>query len=184
MNKTLKETLTKLALETGGDWVVLLPFALYRVHNSPYQMGLTPFEIMFGKAPPIIPRLQHEAIEEFEEARLLQDLRGLQWVHKHIWPKPCALYETGPPPEPHRYCPGDWVYVKRHHQGNLESRWKGPYVVLLTTPTALNVDGIAAWVHYTHAKPADPFADKDNYLTPNPDWRAVKDPVNPLKLKL
>ena len=29
MNRTLKETLTKLALETGGDWVTLLPFALY-----------------------------------------------------------------------------------------------------------------------------------------------------------
>ena len=31
MNRTLKETLTKLALETGRDWVTLLPFALYRM---------------------------------------------------------------------------------------------------------------------------------------------------------
>ncbi|XP_077619740.1 uncharacterized protein LOC144231205 [Crocuta crocuta] len=90
----------------------------------------------------------------------------------------------GSPPEPHRYRPGAWVYVKRHRPGNLESRWKGPYVVLLTTPTALKVDGIAAWVHYTHAKPADPFADKDDYLAPNPDWKAVEVPENPLKLKL
>jgi transposase InsO family protein len=29
MNRTLKETLTKLALETGGDCVVLLPLALF-----------------------------------------------------------------------------------------------------------------------------------------------------------
>ena len=29
MNLTLKETLTKLAIETGGDWVTLLPFALF-----------------------------------------------------------------------------------------------------------------------------------------------------------
>ena len=29
MNRTLKETLTKLAIETGGDWVTLLPFALF-----------------------------------------------------------------------------------------------------------------------------------------------------------
>ena len=35
MNRTLKETLTKSALDTGGDWVTLLPFALYRVRNSP-----------------------------------------------------------------------------------------------------------------------------------------------------
>ena len=29
MNQTLKETLTKLAIETDGDWVTLLPFALF-----------------------------------------------------------------------------------------------------------------------------------------------------------
>ena len=29
MNRTLKETLTKLAIETGGDWVTLLPFVLF-----------------------------------------------------------------------------------------------------------------------------------------------------------
>ena len=29
MNRTLKETLAKLAIETGGDWVTLLPFALF-----------------------------------------------------------------------------------------------------------------------------------------------------------
>ena len=29
MNRTLKETLTKLSLETGADWVVLLPLALF-----------------------------------------------------------------------------------------------------------------------------------------------------------
>ena len=29
MNRTLKETLTKLSLETGTDWVVLLPLTLF-----------------------------------------------------------------------------------------------------------------------------------------------------------
>ena len=45
MNRTLKETLTKLAIETGGDWVTLLPFALFWACNSPYKLNLTPFEI-------------------------------------------------------------------------------------------------------------------------------------------
>ena len=41
MNRTLKETLTKLSIETGGkDWVILLPFALLRVRNSPGRFGL------------------------------------------------------------------------------------------------------------------------------------------------
>lgn len=42
MNRTLREIFTKLVLETAGDWVILLPFAPYRVRNSPYKMGLTP----------------------------------------------------------------------------------------------------------------------------------------------
>ena len=37
MNQTLKETLTKLAIETGGDWVTLLPFALSWACNTPYK---------------------------------------------------------------------------------------------------------------------------------------------------
>lgn len=51
-NSTLKETLMKLTIETGGNWVSLLPYALSRVHNSPYILGLTPFEIMFGRPSP------------------------------------------------------------------------------------------------------------------------------------
>ena len=48
INKTLKDTLTKLTLEIERDWVTLLPFILYKVQNFPYQMGLTPFKVMFG----------------------------------------------------------------------------------------------------------------------------------------
>ena len=47
MNQTLKETLTKLAIETGGDWVTLLPFALFWARNTPYKLNLTPFVILY-----------------------------------------------------------------------------------------------------------------------------------------
>eukprot|EP00071_Canis_lupus_P046274 XP_022279831.1 uncharacterized protein LOC106559347 isoform X3 [Canis lupus familiaris] len=75
---------------------------------------------------------------------------------EQVWPKLRALYETGPPPDPHRYWPGDWVYMQRHQQQTLQPHWKGPYIVILTTPTALKVDGVTPWVHYTHIRPADP----------------------------
>ncbi|XP_058598889.1 uncharacterized protein LOC131519634 [Neofelis nebulosa] len=158
MNRTLKETLTKLTMETGANWVVLLPYALFRVQNSPYKLGLTPFEIMYGVPPPIIPNLQSNVLTEFDDHKLLISLRELQHTHQKVWPRLRAIYENGPPPEPHHYRPGDWVYVRRHKQETLQPWWKGPYGVILTTPTALKVDGIATWIHYTHARPADPFA--------------------------
>ena len=55
MNRTIKETLTKLTLETGTrDWVQLLPLALCRARNTPGPHGLTPFEIIYGSPPPAI----------------------------------------------------------------------------------------------------------------------------------
>lgn len=36
INRTLKETMTKLSLETGiTEWTALLPFALFRARNTP-----------------------------------------------------------------------------------------------------------------------------------------------------
>ena len=55
MNQTLRETLTNLAIETGGDWVTLLPFALFRARNTPYKLNLTPFEILYVRPPHVCP---------------------------------------------------------------------------------------------------------------------------------
>lgn len=154
-------------METGGDWVSLLPFALYRVRNSPYKLALTPFEIMYGVPPPILPNLQSNVFTELDDHELLISLRELQRTHQEVWPRLKAIYETGPPPEPHRYQPGDWVYMRRHQQETLQPQLKGPYIVILTTPTALKVDGTATWTHYTHTQPANPFAVPENFL---PEW--------------
>ena len=51
MNRTLKETLTKLVVETGGDWVALLPFALYWVQNPPTNWDLQPTKLCMGYLP-------------------------------------------------------------------------------------------------------------------------------------
>ena len=58
INQTLKKTLTKLATETGRDWVTLLPVALFRARNTPYQLNLTPFEILYGRPPPYVQYLK------------------------------------------------------------------------------------------------------------------------------
>jgi len=57
--------------------VTLLPFMLYRVPNFPYQMGLTPFEIIFGSFSLIISNLQVGVIAEANNLQLLDDLKGV-----------------------------------------------------------------------------------------------------------
>ncbi|EHB15633.1 Gag polyprotein, partial [Heterocephalus glaber] len=122
-----------------------------------------------------------EVLTELDVQKLLSSLQSLQCVHKDIWPKLKALFKSGSPPKPHRYQPGDWIFVRRHRQKDLEPRWKGPYVTVLTTPTALKVNGIASWVHCTHVRLADPHAVLEDYI---PSWQVSKNRDNPLKLRL
>ena len=49
-------------------------------------MGLTPYEIMFGTSPPIIPNLQSNLIAEMDDWDLLDTMQSVEWVHKEIWP--------------------------------------------------------------------------------------------------
>ena len=154
------------------------------MRNSPYKLGLTPYEIIHGRPPPIIPNLKDNLVkaENDNSLEFLFSLQALQRVHEDVWPKLKELYETGPPPIPHQFQPGDWVLVKRHRQGTLEPRWKGPFQVILTTPTAIKVDGIATWLHFAHAKPVDPFSD---LIGPSKTtWTVDRTKDNPLKLTL
>lgn len=151
MNRTLKETLTKLILETGGnDWTALLPYALFRVRNTPGTSGLTPFELMFGAPPPIYVTVDSKTCPDtssIPSSRLLARLKALETVRKEIWEQLKETYKAGDLQVPHHFEVGDTVLVRRHRAGNLEPRWKGPYLILLTTPTALKVEEIPTWVH-------------------------------------
>ena len=124
MNRTLKETLTKLAVETGRDWVSLLPFALFRVHNSPYKLGLTPFEIVYRSPPPICPVSEGKSKPPLLLHAFQQEMLALSKLYKHIWSLIRIIYESqneGTIPS-HDIGPGDWVWVKRHQSKTLEPR--------------------------------------------------------------
>ncbi|CAD7676208.1 unnamed protein product [Nyctereutes procyonoides] len=125
--------------------------------------------------------LEDIVLAEFDDHRLLFSLQMLQRTHEQVWPKLRALYETGPPPDPHRYRPGDWVYVRRYQHQTLQPLWKGPYLLILTTPTTLKVDRITPWAHYTHVQPADPHSILKDFV---PEWKSQPDKDNPLKLRL
>lgn len=76
---------------------------------------------------------------------------------------------------PHPFPAGDADLVWRQQAENLEPHWKGPYLVLLTTPTVLKVNGIAAWVHVSLLKIAPDVLRNE--------WKLGKT-ANPLKLRL
>ncbi|CAK7305189.1 Pol polyprotein (Fragment) [Vulpes lagopus] len=187
MNRTIKETLTKLTLETGTrDWVQLLPMVLFRLRNTPTRHGLTPYEILYGGPPPVTDLLD-SAIDPLANTPGLQDrLKALQIIQCQIWKLLAAVYRPGDTTDPHPFQIGDSIYVRRHQSRTLEPRWKGPYTVLLTTPTALKVDGTAAWVHASHVKraPSTSTTDASQDGPGEPLQRKLHCTQNPFKIRL
>ena len=59
--------------------------------------------------------------------------------------------------EPPLYDPGSQVLIKVWKDGSpkaqLQPTWKGPYPVILSTPTAVKVPGHNSWIHYSQVKP-------------------------------
>ncbi|XP_017195787.3 uncharacterized protein [Oryctolagus cuniculus] len=182
MNRIIKETLTKLMMETGArDWVELLPMALFRARNTPSAFGLTPYKILYGGPPPIADLLG-PSIDSYATSPCLQTrLRALQLIQKYVWKPLAAVYQSKCPAVPHPFQIGDSVYVRRHQSRTLEPRWKGPYTVLLTTPTAVKVDGIAAWIHASHVKKALP--EGEGPADDSARW-TLQRTQNPLKIRL
>ena len=112
MNRTLKEAMTKLSLETGvTDWTVLLPFALFRARNTPGPLGLTPFEILLGAPPPLTTDPWTMQTETHAPQSLLARLKALETVRKDVWAPLAAAYAPGELKVPHQFQVGDFVYI-------------------------------------------------------------------------
>lgn len=56
----------------------LLPFALLWAQYTPDSRGLTPYKIMFGRLPPLLPKLEEDCLAELDNDSLLKFLQALQ----------------------------------------------------------------------------------------------------------
>lgn len=129
-----------------------LPLALYSVRTTPKQPhGLSPYEILFGGPPKtglyFPQQLQASHSNLLEYVQILQ--RTLNKIHE-------GVYKSIPDPDSvsgiHRIQPGDWVVVKRHVRKPLEPKFDGPHLVLLTTGSAVKLEGKPTWIHASHCK--------------------------------
>jgi hypothetical protein len=61
---------------------------------------------------------------------------------------------------------GDLVYLKSTSTpGHLQEKWRSPFKVILTTPTAAKLAGFPSWVHVQNLKLAAPQKTYQSLLT-------------------
>lgn len=176
MNWTLKQTLAKLCQETGLPWGDMLPVALLKVRCSPgVGTGFLPFEILCGRPLPLINlRGNTRELGDLALHKQLQGL-GLTISQIHKWVTDRIPVSLGITVHPHK--PGHQVWIKDWKKESLRLVWKGPYIVILTTPTALKATGIDAWIHHPRVKPAGPADNRG-------EWETALNPEKPLHLKI
>lgn len=96
---------------------------------------MTLFEVLLGTPPPVTRADQITCDSDLISSKLLfARIKALELLRNQVWNQLKDSYEAGDLSIPHQFQVGDTVLIRRHRAGNLEPRWKGPYLVLLTTP--------------------------------------------------
>uniref|UniRef100_A0A8C3IC13 Murine leukemia virus integrase C-terminal domain-containing protein n=1 Tax=Chrysemys picta bellii TaxID=8478 RepID=A0A8C3IC13_CHRPI len=114
---------------------------------------------------------------------------SLQARLRTLW-KASQFSQTVPLEEQiHLFQPGDFVWAKKFVRGDtLQPRFTGPHQVLLTTQTAVFLEGRKSWIHHSHVKPAvvdhsdGPAALATTEDTASDQWTSL--PLSDIRLKL
>ena len=102
-NETL-EVLKETNNETHLPWPTLLPMALLRIRNSPNEMGLSSYEMLYER-----PFLTNDLLLDQEMANLVKDITSLAKYQQNLKSLPEGCHrEKGA----ELFQPGDLVLVK------------------------------------------------------------------------
>lgn len=158
MNGTIKERLTKTVQSTGLKWPDALPLVLYSIRSAPNRTtGLSPHEVLMGRpmitgvSPPLAP---HKVTLIWTEEHLADYVKALANVTRKFHSQVQNRIPKPSEGNTHAFAPGDYVLIKSLEKHSLLPRWKGPYQVLLTTRTAVKVQGKSEWIHATRCQRA------------------------------
>jgi hypothetical protein len=73
----------------------------------------------------------------------------LSKINDWVWER----HSVSLPTPTHPYKLGDAIWVKEWNVQLVKPHWKGPFVVILSTPTTVKVVEIAPWIHHNWVKP-------------------------------
>ncbi|XP_067361900.1 uncharacterized protein [Channa argus] len=150
------------------------PMSSYEAHEQGEQMldQVTPIheqtadqEVLFKGDTPHIPLAKpsdwswQELGPWLQSRLLLEDFQPTasgprkEYSRKVLCPQVKAALSTPADTNLHNLKPGDWVLIKDHRRKHWrQRRFTGPHQVLLTSSTAVKVEGHATWVHASHCK--------------------------------
>lgn len=157
----------------------LLPFVLLRVWNTPYIDGITPYEIMFGRPPPILPYIKTDLLALISNHDILCQFRHSSESRLVCMPMFSPYINKAHQSHPHWFQTRDLVLVKKHHKESLVPHWKEPYTETLTTTTAVKVNRIHTWIYHSHLKSAS-----QKHENSTQQWTVQSCPQDPLKLRI
>ena len=157
-----------------GDccWVDSLLTALLRLGTTPRSHGYSPYEIVYGRPPPIIKQVSTN-LPHVRGDGISQQMEQLGKIISQVTKFVPERVQFPLGEQIHEFTSGNQVWVQDWKRDSLAPWWKGPYAVFLTTPTAVKLAGIAAWIHHTSVKRAY-HADPENT-----EWTTQRDPADP-----